>query len=117
MAIKDIQQLGLPGWNPAWGDPPITKKIHLGIVVYQRWRYKTWGMDLKFLTLLKWVRLVWGERFFWPSIIFPSAKKGYEIMAYLKRKLGILHTLNTLLGQSIVDSSGGEKCSTQKLDS
>ena len=114
MAIKDTQQLASPGWNPAWGDPPITKKIHLGIVVYQRWRYETWGMDLKFLTLLKRVRLVWSERFFWPLIIFPSAKKDYDLMAYLEEKLGTLHILSTALAHTGADSSGGEKCSIEE---
>lgn len=117
MAIKDIQQSGLSGWKPAWGLPPQTTEVRLGIVVYQRWRYKTWGVDLKCLTLLKRVRLVWGERFLWPSIIFLSAKKGYKIMAYLEKRLGILRILNIALGKTIRDSSNEQKCSTKGSNS
>lgn len=117
MGIEVILRQESPGWKLHWGDSPITTKIVTGILDYHSWRYKTWGVDMKCLTLLKRVRLVWNGRSFLPSIIFLSARKGYEIMAYLKRKLGILHTLNTLLEQSGVDSNGGEKCSTQESGS
>lgn len=111
MVIKGIPQLVSLGWNPAWGPTPRTTKIHLGIVVYQRWRYETWGMDLKFLTFLKQARLVWKPKSFWHSITFFFVKKDSRIRDYYQQNLTFLHTLNTLLESTGETSSGGEKCS------
>ncbi len=111
MAIKGTPQLASPGWNPAWGPTPRTTKIHLGIVVYQRWRYETWGMDMKFLTLLKRVRLVWKPKSFWHSITFFFVKKDSRMKDYFQQKLTFLHTLNTLPGSTTAGSESGEKCS------
>lgn len=111
MVIKGIPQLASPGWNPDWGPAPITGKIHLGIVVYQRWRYKTWGMDLKFLTLLKRVRLVWKPKSIWHSITFFSVKRDYKIVDYLQRKPTSGHIRNILRAKTTTDSESGEKSS------
>lgn len=112
MVIKGILSWESLGWNLAWGKPPITKKIHLGILVYQRWRYKTWDMDLRILTLLKKARWVWRPKRFWRSITFFFVKNGSEILEYVGPP-GSGPIPDLTLGATTEDSGGGEKCSKQ----
>ena len=113
MGIKGTQPSVFIGWNPAWGATPVTTKIHMGPLDYQRFRYSTWAMDWRFLTLFGKVRLVWLRKRFWPSIILFYWKGDFVYLDSILEKLGFGHTPDIVRGKTGADSSNAESSSAR----